>query len=129
MSSVTLSLTCLSLQENGRTIAVLVAAKHNDLDLELVNTTPNSASPNAEYAKIHPLGKIPAFVGANGFTLTEVIAIAIYGMLMIAVFFELGRFRFSTPTPPPLRPSFFMMRYFKISSYPWQNYTVEINTL
>ena len=119
------------MQENGRTIAVLVAAKHNDLDLELVNTIPNSANPNPEYAKVNPLGKIPAFEGANGFTLTEVIAIAIYGMLMTAVFFELGRFRFAPPPPPPLppRPSFFMMRYFKISSYPWQNYTVEINTL
>lgn len=85
------------MQENGRTIAVLVAAKHNDLDLELVNTIPNSANPNPEYAKVNPLGKIPAFEGANGFTLTEVIAIAIYGMLMTAVFFELGRFRFAPP--------------------------------
>lgn len=83
-----LLLTCLSLQENGRTIAVLVAAKHNDLDIELVNTQANSAvNTSAEYLKIHPLGKVPAFEGANGFTLSEVIAIAIYGMLMPAVFF------------------------------------------
>ncbi|KAJ5873453.1 Elongation factor 1-gamma 2 [Penicillium subrubescens] len=67
------------LPENGRTISVLVAAKHNDLDLELVKTQPNSAvNTSAEYLKIQPLGKIPAFEGANGFTLSEVIAIAIY---------------------------------------------------
>ncbi|OQD78308.1 hypothetical protein PENDEC_c001G01427 [Penicillium decumbens] len=64
------------LPDNGRTISVLVAAKHNGLDLELVKTQPNSAG--TEYSKIHPLGKIPAFEGANGFNLSEVIAIAIY---------------------------------------------------
>ncbi|KAF7712690.1 Elongation factor 1-gamma [Penicillium ucsense] len=65
--------------ENPRTIAVQVAAKHNDLDLELVNTVPRSeATTSAEYLKLQPLGKIPAFQGANGFNLSEVIAIAIY---------------------------------------------------
>lgn len=34
---------------------------------------------SAEYQKLNPLGKIPTFVGANGFVLTEAIAIAIYG--------------------------------------------------
>ncbi|KAJ5902522.1 hypothetical protein N7495_003050 [Penicillium taxi] len=66
---------------NGRTLAVLVAAKHNDLDLELVKTEANSSAAfnqTAEYRKIHPLGKIPSFEGANGFTLSEAIAIAIY---------------------------------------------------
>ncbi|OOQ87469.1 Elongation factor 1-gamma 1 [Penicillium brasilianum] len=66
------------LPENGRTIAALVAAKHNDLDIELVNTVPGAANASAEYLKIQPLGKIPAFEGANGFTLSEVIAISIY---------------------------------------------------
>ncbi|KAL4988990.1 hypothetical protein BDW68DRAFT_157644 [Aspergillus falconensis] len=67
--------------DNTRTIAVLVAAKHNDLELELVET---QANPTADfnkseaYTKIQPLGKIPAFEGANGFTLSEVIAIAVY---------------------------------------------------
>jgi len=72
-------------QDNGRTISVLVAAKHNGLDLELVKTQPNSAG--TEYSKIHPLGKIPAFEGANGFNLSEVIAIAIYGTLLTSVLF------------------------------------------
>ncbi|CAG7938961.1 unnamed protein product [Penicillium salamii] len=64
--------------ENGRTLAILVAAKHNDLDLELVNTVPNSAAATAEYLKINPTGKVPAFEGANGFNLSEAIAIAVY---------------------------------------------------
>lgn len=69
------------LPDNGRTIAILVAAKSNDLELELVKTEASSAASfnqSAEYRKIAPLGKIPAFEGANGYTLSEVIAIAIY---------------------------------------------------
>ncbi|KAJ5180277.1 eEF1-gamma domain-containing protein [Penicillium capsulatum] len=67
------------LPDNGRTLSILVAAKHNDLELELVNTQANaSANSSAEYRKVQPLGKIPAFEGANGFTLSEAIAIAIY---------------------------------------------------
>ncbi|KAJ5471066.1 hypothetical protein N7530_008423 [Penicillium desertorum] len=69
------------LPDNGRTISILVAAKHNDLELELVNTQANSAAEfnsSAEYLKINPTGKIPAFEGANGFTLSETIAIAVY---------------------------------------------------
>ncbi|KAL3448564.1 hypothetical protein BJX65DRAFT_275007 [Aspergillus insuetus] len=69
------------LPDNPRTISILVAAKHNDLELELVETQANSSSEfntSAAYQKIQPLGKIPAFEGANGFTLSEAIAIAVY---------------------------------------------------
>ncbi|PLB49469.1 eEF1-gamma domain-containing protein [Aspergillus steynii IBT 23096] len=69
------------LPDNGRTIAILVAAKANDVELELVNTQANSAADfnkSAEYTKLSPLGKIPAFEGANGYTLSEAIAIAVY---------------------------------------------------
>ncbi|KAJ5109817.1 Elongation factor 1-gamma 2 [Penicillium argentinense] len=69
------------LPDNPRTISILVAAKHNDLDLELVKIDANSNAEfnsGAEYRKIHPLGKVPAFEGANGFTLSEAMAIAIY---------------------------------------------------
>ncbi|KAJ5570266.1 uncharacterized protein N7459_009696 [Penicillium hispanicum] len=67
--------------DNHRTISILVAAKHNDLDLELVTIEANGNAEfnsGAEYRKIHPLGKVPAFEGANGFNLSEAIAIAIY---------------------------------------------------
>ncbi|KAJ5248952.1 Elongation factor 1-gamma 2 [Penicillium chermesinum] len=67
------------LPDNGRTLSVLVAAKHNDLDLELVKTEAKAdANTGAEYRSIQPLGKIPGFEGANGFKLSEVIAINIY---------------------------------------------------
>ncbi|KAJ5778957.1 hypothetical protein N7457_006677 [Penicillium paradoxum] len=69
------------LPDNGRTLSILVAAKHNDLELELVNTQANSAAEfnaSAEYLKVNPTGKIPAFEGANGFNLSEAIAIAVY---------------------------------------------------
>lgn len=58
----------------------MVAAKHNDLELELVNTVPDSSKATAEYLKLNRAGKIPAFEGANGFNLSETIAIAIYSM-------------------------------------------------
>ncbi|KAL2007279.1 hypothetical protein VTN00DRAFT_8717 [Thermoascus crustaceus] len=67
--------------DNPRSIPILVAAKSNDLDLELVPTEGNvnaAFNQSAEYQKLNPLGKIPTFVGANGFVLTEAIAIAIY---------------------------------------------------
>ncbi|KAB8200316.1 Elongation factor 1 gamma conserved domain protein [Aspergillus parasiticus SU-1] len=66
---------------NGRTIAALVAAKANDVELELVQTEANANAEfnkSAEYTKISPLGKVPAFEGANGYTLSEAIAIAVY---------------------------------------------------
>ncbi|KAE8353549.1 hypothetical protein BDV28DRAFT_132948 [Aspergillus coremiiformis] len=67
--------------DNGRTIAILVAAKANDVELELVKTAPDSTTEfnkSAEYTKLSPLGKVPAFEGANGYPLSEAIAIAVY---------------------------------------------------
>ncbi|KAH8689627.1 hypothetical protein BGW36DRAFT_433630 [Talaromyces proteolyticus] len=66
---------------NPRTIATRVAAKANDLDIEFVDfEVPANAEfkASAEYRKLNPQGKFPTFVGANGFVLTEAIAIAIY---------------------------------------------------
>ncbi|PGH03915.1 hypothetical protein AJ80_08617 [Polytolypa hystricis UAMH7299] len=62
--------------DNPRTTACRVVAKANDLDVELVETAPGTKE--AEYLKVNALGKIPSFVGANGFVLTECIAIAVY---------------------------------------------------
>ncbi|WEW61949.1 elongation factor EF-1 gamma subunit [Emydomyces testavorans] len=62
--------------ENSRTTACRVVAKANNLDIELVETTPGSTDP--AYLKINPLGKVPTFVGANDFVLTECIAVAVY---------------------------------------------------
>lgn len=55
------------------------------MDIELVKTEANSSASfnqSAEYTKINPLGKIPAFEGANGFVLSEVIALVVYGMYL-----------------------------------------------
>ena len=41
---------------------------------------------SAEYTKLSPLGKVPAFEGANGYTLSEAIAIAVYGMYISVIF-------------------------------------------
>jgi len=66
------------LQDNPRSKAILAIAKENGLNLELVEIS-EKQSKSPEYLKIHPLGKIPAFVSAKGYTLTECIAIAVYG--------------------------------------------------
>jgi glutathione S-transferase len=63
-------------------------AKANGLDLEFVETENNANAEfnkSAEYRKLNPQGKIPTFVGANGFVLTESIAIAIYGTFGLLV--------------------------------------------
>jgi len=63
-------------KENARSTALLVVAKENNLDVELVETRPPNV--DTEYLKLNPLARVPTFVGANGFILTESIAIAIY---------------------------------------------------
>ncbi|KAL4789088.1 glutathione S-transferase [Aspergillus venezuelensis] len=62
---------------NPRSLAILAVAKANKLDLE-VKTIASSKDASPEYLELNPLGKIPTFVGADGFILTESIAIAIY---------------------------------------------------
>lgn len=87
------------------------------MELELVKTEASSAASfnqSAEYRKIAPLGKIPAFEGANGYTLSEVIAIAIYS---------------TYPLPPAILHFYFWPFYDEYSiifSYPWQNYILLI---
>lgn len=54
-------------------------AKENKLDLDIVDTQP-AKGVSTDYLKINKLGKVPSFVGADGYELTEAIAIAIYGM-------------------------------------------------
>ena len=69
-----------------RTTACRIVAKANNLDLELVEVIPETQPP--EYLKINPLSKIPAFVGANGFVLTESIAIAVYSRSLQATYYS-----------------------------------------
>ncbi|KZF22656.1 eEF1-gamma domain-containing protein [Xylona heveae TC161] len=62
---------------NARSTVLRAVAKANNLDIEVVTTKP-AGGVSAEYLKLNPLGKIPTFQGADGFVLTEVLAIAIY---------------------------------------------------
>ncbi|KAF8534615.1 hypothetical protein BDD12DRAFT_859535 [Trichophaea hybrida] len=66
-----------SYPSNARTTSLLVVAKTNKLDVELVHEEP-AKGVSAEYLKINPQGKVPTFQGADGFVLNECIAIAIY---------------------------------------------------
>jgi len=62
---------------NPRSTAIRAVAKANNVELEIVETEP-AKGVSAEFLKINKLGKVPTFVGADGYTLHECIAIAIY---------------------------------------------------
>ncbi|KAI4117228.1 MAG: hypothetical protein LQ345_002496 [Seirophora villosa] len=62
---------------NPRSTAIRAVAKENKLDLEIVQTVPHEGV-SQDYLKINHLGRIPSFVGTDGYTLTECMAIAIY---------------------------------------------------
>ncbi|KAK4696011.1 elongation factor 1-gamma, partial [Lecanoromycetidae sp. Uapishka_2] len=63
---------------NPRSIAIRAVAKANKLDLEIVDTDSTKGPLDTEYLKLNKLGLVPSFVGADGYELTESIAIAIY---------------------------------------------------
>jgi hypothetical protein len=63
-------------QNNPRTTGILAAAKANKVDLEVVQA--DTAKPSADHLKASPLGKVPAFLGEDGYALSECVAIAIY---------------------------------------------------
>jgi elongation factor 1-gamma len=62
---------------NPRSTAIRAVANANNIDLEIVPTEP-AKGVSEEYLKLNKLGKVPTFVGEDGFTLHESIAIAIY---------------------------------------------------
>lgn len=69
--------TLFASEGNPRTIAIKAVAKANGLDVKV--TTVDLAAPRtAEHLAGSPIGKVPAFVGEDGFTLHEAVAIAIY---------------------------------------------------
>ncbi|KAI5803214.1 hypothetical protein EDC01DRAFT_628006 [Geopyxis carbonaria] len=66
-----------SYPNNPRTTALLAVAKENGLDVEFVHEEP-AKGVSEGYLKLNPLGKVPTFEGADGFVVSECIAIAIY---------------------------------------------------
>ena len=67
-----------TLQEHPRSIAIQAVAKANGLDLK---TSEIQDKRTPEHLKASGLGKVPAFIGEDGYTLSEAIAIAIYSTL------------------------------------------------
>ena len=67
------------MQGNPRTNVLLVVAKANNLELDLVKTIPHeNVNMTDDYRKMNKLGRIPTFEGSDGYVLSECIAIAIY---------------------------------------------------
>lgn len=64
-------------EDNPRSVPIRVVAKANDLDLEIVNTQSKDGV-SEDYLKLNKLGKNPTFQGADGYVLSECIAITIY---------------------------------------------------
>ncbi|KAA8572877.1 hypothetical protein EYC84_003442 [Monilinia fructicola] len=65
---------CTSLRMHFSMNSLLIA---NNIELDIVETEP-AKGVSEDYLKINKLGKVPTFVGADGYTLHEAIAIAIY---------------------------------------------------
>ncbi|RYP41564.1 hypothetical protein DL767_000906 [Monosporascus sp. MG133] len=64
---------------NPRTTAILAIAKAQGLKLDVVYANKINNKENYEkLLRINPLGQVPVFVGADGYVLTECIAIALY---------------------------------------------------
>ncbi|KAI1310073.1 hypothetical protein F5Y03DRAFT_346785 [Xylaria venustula] len=61
---------------NPRTTAILAVAKANGLELEVVEVDPKNVP--QDLLKVNKLGKVPTFVGSDGYALSETIAINIY---------------------------------------------------
>ncbi|KAF5027317.1 hypothetical protein F66182_561 [Fusarium sp. NRRL 66182] len=68
--------TLFTREGNSRSTAIRAVAKANDLELNVVEAEKGNAT--AEHLKASPLGKIPAFVGEDGYALSECVALAIY---------------------------------------------------
>lgn len=85
-------------------------AKANKLDLEIVDTDATKGPLSLEYLKLNKLGQVPSFVGADGYELTESIAIAIYS---------------GCPSDNTASCLIYMMRNIIIYSYPCLKITVE----
>ncbi|KAK4072570.1 hypothetical protein Trihar35433_4634 [Trichoderma harzianum] len=68
--------TLFTTADQPRATAIKAVAKANGLELNISNV--EAGKPTAEHLKAHPLGKYPAFLGEDGFALSESIAIAIY---------------------------------------------------
>ncbi|KAF4974399.1 hypothetical protein FZEAL_8691, partial [Fusarium zealandicum] len=68
--------TLFTRENNARSTAIRAVAKANDIELNIVEA--EAGNPTIEHLKANGLGKIPAFVGEDGFVLSECIAIAIY---------------------------------------------------
>ena len=60
-------------------------AKENGLDVEFVATEP-AKGVSEDYLKLNKLGKVPTFEGADGFVLSETIAIAVYRKYLYPAF-------------------------------------------
>ena len=63
------------MQDNPRSVPLKAVAKANGLELDIVEV---EQPPSADYHKLNHQGKIPTFQGADGYILSECIAIAIY---------------------------------------------------
>ncbi|KAH8808807.1 elongation factor 1-gamma [Xylogone sp. PMI_703] len=68
---------------NSRSTVLRIIARENGLDLAFIEVRPPDV--DAEYLKLNPLGQVPTLVRADGFVLTEVMAIAIYLVLTTTV--------------------------------------------
>lgn len=68
----------MPIKPNPRSTAILAIAKANGLHLDIIYAEKDKKDAFEALCKINPLAQVPTFVGADGYVLTECIAIALY---------------------------------------------------
>ena len=66
------------IKSNPRTTAIRAIAKANHLHLDIIYAEKDYTDAYEALLKVNPLGQVPTFVGADGYVLTECVAVALY---------------------------------------------------
>lgn len=82
---------------------MLAVAKANGLDLDVVHI--DFSNITEEHRKANKQGKVPTFIGSDGFVLTECIALAIYSTFVPSNPFVASRLR--SPAPKMMKKLYF----------------------
>jgi hypothetical protein len=66
------------IKPSPRSTAILIVAKAHGLHLDVVYADKDDKENYEELLKFNPLGRVPTFVGSDGYVLTECIPITLY---------------------------------------------------
>lgn len=83
---------------NFRAFKVLIAAQYSGAEINVVSEPPDfvlgETNKTSQFLENFPLGKVPAFITADGNAIYESNAIASYGMFMVVYAGGIGQLRY-----------------------------------